>query len=353
MNTILVTGGAGFMGSNFVLNWLARENGRVINLDSLTYAGNLDTLQDILEHPLHNFVHGNICDTKLVANCLYEEQPDAIVHFAAESHVDRSIDGPAPFIQTNIIGTFTLLEAARKYLGSVSSEKAARFRFIHISTDEVYGSLGVEGLFDENSPLSPNSPYAASKASSDLLVRSYFQTYGIPVITTNCSNNYGKYQFPEKLIPMIILNAREGKPFPVYGDGENIRDWLYVEDHSEAIRCVLERGVVGETYNIGGNNEKTNLEVVHSICDLLDNMLPKSVHVPFSSLITFVEDRPGHDRRYGMDTRKILQVLDWRPKETFQSGLEKTVHWYLQNIEWCNRVTSGAYRRERLGLAAI
>ena len=352
MNVLLVTGGAGFIGSNFVLNTLRGGKTRLINLDCLTYAGNLDTLTDVLNHPLHRFVEGDICDTELVARLLAEEKPDGIVHFAAESHVDRSIEGPAPFIQTNIIGTFNLLEAARKYLDDVPTNRAESFRFIHVSTDEVYGSLGKEGLFHEHSPYKPNSPYSASKAGSDHIARSYYETYGLPVITTNCSNNYGRYQFPEKLIPLMILNAREGKPLPVYGDGGNIRDWIYVDDHCEAIHRVLEYGLPGETYNIGGNNEMSNIEAVRAICTLLDGMLPDSSFSPFASLITFVEDRPGHDRRYAIDSSKIMRELGWKPKETFQSGLEKTVRWYLENLEWCNRVSSGVYRRERLGLAA-
>ena len=341
---ILVTGGAGFIGSNFVLDWLANEKSPVINLDQLTYAGNLGSLASVADDSRHIFVKGDICDRALVATLLREHRPHAIVHFAAESHVDRSIHGPAEFVQTNVIGTFSLLEEARAYWSALAQPARDRFRFLHISTDEVYGSLGPsDPAFTETTPYAPNSPYAASKAASDHLVRSYHHSYGLPAITTNCSNNYGPYQFPEKLIPLMIVNAVQGKPLPVYGDGLNVRDWLYVGNHCEAVRLVLQRGRLGETYNIGGNAEKANLEVVQSICAILDELRPD--HVPHAKLISFVKDRPGHDRRYAMDSRKIASELGWKPRERFDTGLRKTVKWYLDNMRWIEDVTSGEYRR--------
>jgi dTDP-glucose 4,6-dehydratase len=347
---VMVTGGAGFIGGNFVLGLIRRGGFRVINLDALTYAGNLDTLSPVLDRDDHLFVEGSIGDRALVGGLLAEHRPVVVVNFAAESHVDRSIDGPAGFVQTNVVGTLELLEAVRDYWGGLSVDERERFRFLHVSTDEVYGSLGEEGVFTEESPYKPNSPYAASKAASDHLVRAYHHTYGLPVLTTNCSNNYGPYQFPEKLIPLAIHNALSGRPLPVYGDGSNVRDWLYVEDHCRAVLRVLEAGRPGEVYNVGGRNEKTNLEVVSSICALLDELVPDSPHGPHRSLITFVEDRPGHDRRYAIDAAKIERELGWSPVETFEAGLEKTVRWYLANPKWRERVLSGAYRGERLGL---
>lgn len=349
-HTILVTGGAGFIGSNFIhVAFRRSSNIRIINLDKLTYAGNLDSLQDVENDPRYTFVHGDICDCEMVSKLLSQYQPDALIHFAAESHVDRSIDGPAVFIETNINGTFSLLEAARAYYRTLEDEKRTRFRFIHISTDEVYGSLGENGFFTEETPYAPNSPYSASKASSDHLARAYYHTYGLPVIITNCSNNYGPYQFPEKLIPLMILNALEGKPLPVYGTGQNVRDWLYVEDHCRAILTVLEKGKPGEKYNIGGHNEKTNLSIVHALCDILDEKRPRKDGMSYREQITFVQDRPGHDLRYAIDASKIQRELGWVPQETFATGIVKTVDWYLQNREWCRRVTDGTYRRERLG----
>lgn len=347
--TILVSGGAGFIGGNFVLD-LVEAGGKVVNLDALTYAGNLDTLAPILENPNHIFVRGSIGDRVLINRLLVEYRPQAIVNFAAETHVDRSIDGPKAFIQTNVIDTLELLEAALAYWEGLVGTEREEFRFLHVSTDEVYGSLGVSGFFTEESPYAPNSPYAASKAASDHLVRAYHHTYGLPALTTNCSNNYGPYQFPEKLIPLMIYNALRGEPLPVYGDGRQIRDWLYVKDHCRAIITVLERGRVGEVYNVGGHNERTNLEVVRTICRLLDELVPDSPFVPHESLISFVTDRPGHDRRYAIDAGKIERELGWIPRETFETGLKKTVRWYLGNQEWCERVLSGSYRGERLGL---
>jgi len=352
MKTYFVTGGAGFIGCNFILSLLPAENITVINYDKLTYAGNLESLASISAHPGYFFEQGDICDQSQVAELLSARHPDGIINFAAESHVDRSIDGPAPFIQTNINGTFELLEAARKYWGTLNGDKKAAFRFLHVSTDEVFGSLGEEGYFSEETPYAPNSPYAASKASSDHLVRSYNRTYGFPVLTTNCSNNYGPYQFPEKLVPLIIHNALAGKPLPIYGDGKQVRDWLYVEDHCRAIRTVLEKGATGEVYTIGGSNEKTNLEMVHTLCDLLDEMAPQSSEKSYKSLITFVNDRPGHDRRYAIDSEKIQRQLGWTPEETFETGLKKTIRWYLDNQTWVSRVMSGAYRGEWLGLGS-
>jgi len=340
-----VTGGAGFIGSNFVLQWLATEGTPVVNLDKLTYAGNLGNLEKISADSRYSFVHGDIGDRKLVSDLLGRSRPRAIVHFAAESHVDRSIHGPDDFVRTNVNGTFSLLEEARAYWSELSEEEKKGFRFLHVSTDEVYGSLKPdEAAFSETTPYSPNSPYSATKAASDHLVRAYHHTYGMPVLTTNCSNNYGPYQFPEKLIPLTILNAMNGKAIPVYGDGKNVRDWLYVADHCDAIRAVLSRGKVGETYNVGGRNEKPNLEIVHAICSILDELRPADPVVPHSKLITYVVDRPGHDRRYAMDTRKIERELKWQPGETFESGIRKTVEWYLANETWIREVTSGHYR---------
>ncbi len=341
---IIVTGGAGFIGSAVVRQFLAETDVTVINVDKLTYAGNLASLPGLLDHPRHIFEQIDICNAQEVGRVFYEHQPDAIMHLAAESHVDRSIDGPAAFVQTNIVGTYTLLEAARSYWNGLTESRKALFRFHHISTDEVYGTLGESGYFTEETAYAPNSPYSASKASSDFLVRAWFHTYGFPVVTTNCSNNYGPYHFPEKLIPLMILNALAGKPLPIYGNGDNVRDWLYVDDHARALRLVLEKGRLGETYNIGGHNERTNLQVVHSICALLDEMVPDSAHQPHANLITYVKDRPGHDQRYAIDASKIERELGWRPQETFESGLRKTVQWYLDNGEWVKGVTSGAYR---------
>ncbi|HEY9868423.1 MAG TPA: dTDP-glucose 4,6-dehydratase [Candidatus Obscuribacterales bacterium] len=342
---ILVTGGAGFIGCNFVREWLAQEPGSVVNLDKLTYAGNLANLADIADNPRHLFVRGDICDAALVDSLLEKYCPWAIVHFAAESHVDRSIHGPEDFIQTNVVGTLRLLESARGYWDKLSGEEKARFRFLHVSTDEVYGSLEPENPpFNEATPYAPNSPYSASKAASDHLVRAYHHTYCLPVLTTNCSNNYGPYQFPEKLIPLMVLNALEGKPLPLYGDGRQVRDWLYVGDHCEAIRLILRSGSVGSTYNIGGRSERTNIEVVQAICSLLDELSPDSPAKPHNSLIAFVKDRPGHDRRYAMDTTKMEREFGWRPRETFDSGLRKTVMWYASNRDWARKVISGEYR---------
>jgi len=351
MDTIFVTGGAGFIGSNFVRQWMAEEKSRVVNLDKLTYAGNPDSLADVAEDPRYVFVEGDIGDGRLVSRLLEEHRPQAIVNFAAESHVDRSIDGPAAFVETNVVGTFRLLEAARGYWSGVLDQaQRDAFRFLHVSTDEVYGSLGREGKFTETSPYRPNSPYSASKAASDHLARAYHHTYQLPTIITNCSNNYGPYQFPEKLIPLVILNALEGKPLPVYGDGQQIRDWLFVEDHCRAIRTVLRSGKPGEVYNIGGDCEQANLDVVRSIASIVDRLVPGLAHGPCTSLIQFVKDRPGHDRRYAIDAAKIRRELGWSPRENFQSGLERTVRWYLEHRGWVERITSGKYQRERLGL---
>jgi dTDP-glucose 4,6-dehydratase len=342
--TILVTGGAGFIGSNFVLDWLAGSDERVVNLDALTYAGNLANLAKLQGDRRHVFVQGDICDRPLVDRLLGEHRPRAIVHLAAESHVDRSIHGPAAFIKTNVEGTFTLLEAARGYWSALEGDAKARFRFHHVSTDEVYGSLGPAApAFTEEHPFEPNSPYSASKAASDHLVRAWHHTYGLPVVTTNCSNNYGPYHFPEKLIPLMIVNALAGKPLPIYGDGLQVRDWLYVGDHCSAIRTVLERGRPGETYNIGGWNEKPNREIVQTVCALLDELRPDP-QGPYARLITHVKDRPGHDRRYAIDARKIERELGWRPAETFETGIRKTVQWYLAHADWVAQVQSGAYR---------
>ncbi|HYA24439.1 MAG TPA: dTDP-glucose 4,6-dehydratase [Terriglobales bacterium] len=343
---ILVTGGAGFIGSNFILQWLASEGTPVVNLDKLTYAGNLNNLEEVATDQRYSFVHGDIADRKLVCDVLQHHHPGAIVHFAAESHVDRSIHGPDDFVRTNVNGTFALLEETRAYVGEIGKAEGPGFRFLHVSTDEVYGSLGPnDPPFSETTPYAPNSPYAASKAASDHLVRAYHHTYGLPTLTTNCSNNYGPYQFPEKLIPLTILHAIQGKPIPVYGDGQNVRDWLYVQDHCAAIRTVLARGRIGETYNIGGRSEKPNLEIVRTICAVLDELHPRDPVVPHSKLITFVQDRPGHDRRYAMDSQKIERELGWRPRETFETGIRTTVEWYLAHESWIREVTSGSYRQ--------
>jgi dTDP-glucose 4,6-dehydratase len=349
--TWLVTGGAGFIGGNFVLRAVA-QGVKVVNLDALTYAGNLDTLASIKDSPLHVFAHGDIGDRSLVARLLAEHTPDAVVNFAAESHVDRSIDGPGAFIQTNVVGTLGLLESVRDYWKSLDVERRESFRFLHVSTDEVYGSLGDTGQFTETTPYAPNSPYSASKAASDHLVRAFHHTYGLPVLTTNCSNNYGPYHFPEKLIPLIIARALAGEPLPVYGDGKNVRDWLFVGDHCNAIRVVLQKGRVGETYNVGGNAEKQNIDVVHTICALLDARVPRGDGQPRSSQITFVTDRPGHDRRYAIDASKLRDELGWEPEYTFEQGIGETVDWYLSNQDWVRRVLDGSYRLERIGAAA-
>jgi dTDP-glucose 4,6-dehydratase len=343
--TILVTGGAGFIGANFVLGWLAQSDEPVINLDQLTYAGNLENLSTVAKSSSYHFVHGDIGDQELVSKLLVEHNVRAVVNFAAESHVDRSIHGPEDFIQTNIVGTFRLLEAVRAYWGGLADEAKKNFRFLHISTDEVYGSLVDDAPpFAETNRYEPNSPYSASKAASDHLVRAYHHTYGLPVLTTNCSNNYGPYHFPEKLIPLVIHNALAGKALPVYGDGQQIRDWLYVEDHCSAIRRVLEAGTLGETYNVGGWNEKANLEVVRTLCALLDELKPRADGLSYDTQITFVKDRPGHDRRYAIDAGKIERELGWKPAETFETGMRKTVRWYLDNQDWVSHVTSGSYR---------
>lgn len=343
--SILVTGGAGFIGSNFVLDWLAQSDETVINLDKLTYAGNLENLASLQGDARHVFVQGDIGDFTLVSRLLAGHQPRAVVNFAAESHVDRSIHGPGEFIQTNIVGSFHLLEAVRMYWGGLASAAKPDFRFLHVSTDEVYGSLGKgDPAFTEQHRYEPNSPYSASKAASDHLVRAYHHTYGLPVVTTNCSNNYGPYHFPEKLIPLMIVNALAGKPLPVYGDGQQIRDWLYVKDHCSAIRRVLAKGRPGETYNVGGWNEKPNLEIVHTVCALLDELRPRADGTPYREQITHVTDRPGHDRRYAIDARKLEQELGWKPAETFESGIRKTVMWYLDHQPWVANVLSGGYR---------
>ena len=343
--TILVTGAAGFIGSNFVLDWLEQSNEPVVNLDLLTYAGNLENLKALEGDPRHQFVRGNIGDRNLVANLLADTKPRAVINFAAESHVDRSIHGPGEFIQTNIVGTFNLLESVRGYWNDLPEDQKAVFRFLHVSTDEVYGSLSKEDPpFSETNQYEPNSPYSASKAASDHLVRAWHHTYGLPVVTTNCSNNYGPYHFPEKLIPLCILNALNGKPLPIYGDGQQIRDWLYVKDHCSAIRRVLEAGQLGETYNVGGWNEKANLDVVNTLCAILDELKPRADGQNYATQITFVQDRPGHDRRYAIDARKLEKELGWKPQETFETGIRKTVQWYLDNQEWVNHVTSGEYR---------
>ena len=343
--TLLVTGGAGFIGSNFVLDWLAQSDEPVITLDKLTYAGNRENLASLDGDARHVFVQGDIGDFELVSRLLAEHRPRAVVNFAAESHVDRSIHGPGEFIQTNIVGTFQLLEAVRAYWGGLPEEKKTAFRLLHVSTDEVYGSLSkTDPAFTETNRYEPNSPYSASKAASDHLVRAYHHTYGLPVLTTNCSNNYGPYHFPEKLIPLLIVNSVAGKPLPVYGDGQQIRDWLYVKDHCSAIRCVLEKGRVGETYNVGGWNEKPNLDIVHTVCALLDELRPRPDGQPYSAQITYVTDRPGHDRRYAIDAGKLERELGWKPAETFETGIRKTVRWYLDHQPWVENVLSGSYR---------
>ncbi|HEN8799328.1 TPA: dTDP-glucose 4,6-dehydratase [Pseudomonas putida] len=343
--TILVTGGAGFIGANFVLDWLAGSDEAVVNLDKLTYAGNLQTLSSLQGNDRHIFVHGDIADSGLVAELLKTHQPRAVVNFAAESHVDRSIHGPQAFIETNVVGTFQLLEAVRAYWGGLAEQARQAFRFLHVSTDEVYGSLAAgEPAFTETHQYQPNSPYSASKAASDHLVRSYRHTYGLPVLTTNCSNNYGPYHFPEKLIPLMIVNALAGKPLPVYGDGQQIRDWLYVKDHCSAIRRVLDAGVPGEVYNVGGWNEMPNLEIVRRVCALLDELRSRADGKPYAAQISYVTDRPGHDRRYAIDARKLERELGWKPAETFESGIRKTVAWYLDNPQWVEGVQSGSYR---------
>lgn len=342
---LLVTGGAGFIGANFVLDWVQAGLGPVVNLDKLTYAGNLENLAAIQGNPQHIFVQGDIADRVLVARLLTEHQPRAVLNFAAESHVDRSIHGPEDFIQTNVVGTFHLLEEVRSYWSSLAESERSRFRFQHVSTDEVYGSLGPnDPAFSETTPYAPNSPYSASKAASDHLVRAYHHTYGLPTLTTNCSNNYGPFHFPEKLIPLMIVNALSGKPLPVYGDGQQIRDWLYVKDHCAAIRCVLQKGRLGETYNIGGWNEQANIDIVHTVCALLDELRPRADGKGYREQITFVTDRPGHDRRYAIDASKIESELGWKPAETFETGIRKTINWYLENQEWVANVQNGSYR---------
>ncbi|MBY0578001.1 MAG: dTDP-glucose 4,6-dehydratase [Burkholderiales bacterium] len=342
MKKILVTGGAGFIGSCVVRQFISETSFSVVNVDKLTYSGNLESLKGVSGNPRYCFEQVDICDSEAVRAVFGRHNPDCVMHLAAESHVDRSISGPSEFIQTNIMGTYTLLEAARDYWNALPEDRKAQFRFHHISTDEVYGSLEESGFFTEETAYQPNSPYSASKAASDHLVRAWHHTYGLPVVTTNCSNNYGPYHFPEKLIPLIILNAVNGKPLPVYGKGDNIRDWLFVEDHARALRLVLEKGQVGETYNIGGRNEKTNLEVVHAICGILDELVPTPA--PHASLVTFIKDRPGHDYRYAIDASKIEKELGWLPQESFDSGIRKTVQWYLDNQDWVAHVTSGEYR---------
>ncbi|KQR41403.1 dTDP-glucose 4,6-dehydratase [Acidovorax sp. Leaf160] len=342
---ILVTGGAGFIGANFVLDWLAASQEPVVNLDKLTYAGNLQTLASLQSDPRHVFVQGDIGDADLLARLLAEHRPRAVVNFAAESHVDRSIHGPGEFVQTNVVGTFRLLESVRAYWQELPAEERSAFRLLHVSTDEVYGSLSADApAFTENHPYEPNSPYSASKAASDHLVRAWHHTYGLPVLTTNCSNNYGPYHFPEKLIPLMIVNALAGKPLPIYGDGMQVRDWLYVKDHCSAIRRVLDAGRVGETYNVGGWNEKPNIEIVHTVCALLDELSPRADGKPYKDQITYVTDRPGHDRRYAIDARKLERELGWKPAETFETGIRKTVEWYLAHADWVSDVQSGAYR---------
>jgi dTDP-glucose 4,6-dehydratase len=351
MQTWLVTGGAGFIGGNFVLEAVSRGT-RVVNLDALTYAGNRDTLRSLDGHPQHVFAHGDIGDPTLVASLLATHKPDAVINFAAESHVDRSIDGPAAFVQTNVVGTLALLEAVRDHWRGLPAGAKDAFRFLHVSTDEVYGSLGDSGRFTEETPYAPNSPYSASKAASDHLVRAFHHTYGLPVLTTNCSNNYGPYQFPEKLIPLIIARALAGEPLPIYGDGRNVRDWLYVSDHCAAIHAVLAGGRVGETYNVGGDAEMQNIDVVHAICALLDARRPRADGKPRASQITYVADRPGHDRRYAIDASKLKRELGWRPAHSFDQGIAGTVDWYLEHQDWVQRVLDGSYRLERIGVAA-
>ena len=352
MHPILVTGGAGFIGGEFIRQWISEESSPVINLDKLTYAGNLDSLESIAKDPRHIFVEGDIGDSECIRQILQEHRPMAVVNFAAESHVDRSIDGPAIFVETNVLGTFRLLEEVRQFWNTLPQSEQQQFRFVHVSTDEVYGSLGDDGKFLETTPYAPNSPYSASKASSDHFVRAYHHTYGLPTVTTNCSNNYGPYQFPEKLIPLMILNCLAGKPLPVYGDGGQIRDWLYVGDHCRAIRTVLGKGRLGQVYNIGGDSEMKNLEVVNSICQAVDKLRPGLPHMPSESLITYVQDRPGHDRRYAIDFTKIRSELGWEPRLSFHDGIRETVAWYLDNPSWIQRVANGGYRGNRLGLSS-
>ena len=343
--TILVTGAAGFIGSNFVLDWFDQSDEDIVSLDLLTYAGNLENLSALDSNPHHHFVEGDIRDKVLISELIKKFEVRAVLHFAAESHVDRSIRGPADFIETNIVGTYLLLETVRNYWSHLSDIPKKSFRFLHVSTDEVYGSLEKsDHAFTENNRYEPNSPYSASKAASDHLVRAWYHTYGLPVLTTNCSNNYGPYHFPEKLIPLCILNALQGQPLPIYGDGQQIRDWLYVKDHCNAIRVVLEKGQLGETYNVGGCNEKTNLEVVEALCDILDELKPKQDGSSYANQITYVQDRPGHDRRYAIDTTKIERELHWKPKETFETGIRKTIQWYLENQAWVDHVVSGEYK---------
>lgn len=350
---IVVTGGAGFIGSEVIRQYLNESDAVIVNLDKLTYAGNLESLKSVEANPNYVFEQADICDRKRVSEIIQQHKPDAIMHLAAESHVDRSIDGPAEFVETNIAGTSVLLDEAKKYWNGLKADRKQGFRFHHVSTDEVYGSLGAIGLFTETTPYDPRSPYSASKASSDHLVRAWHHTYGLPVVITNCSNNYGPYQFPEKLIPLMILNALDGKPLPIYGKGENVRDWLHVEDHAHALRLVMQEGKIGETYNIGGHNEKTNNEVVHSICQLLDEFAPLTTGKSHTSLIEYVSDRPGHDLRYAIDAGKIQKELGWTPKETFESGLRRTVKWYIDNRDWCNHVLDGSYQRQRLGTVDV
>lgn len=349
MKTLFVTGGAGFIGGNFVLDLLARGGYRIVNLDKLTYAGNPDTLSSVQAHADYRFVHGDIGTAELVSRLLAEHQPDAVVNFAAESHVDRSIDGPAEFVQTNVVGTLSLLECTLKYWRALDEKQRDGFRFLHVSTDEVYGSLGAEGRFTETTAYAPNSPYSASKAASDHLVRAFHHTYGLPTLTTNCSNNYGPFQFPEKLVPLMIQKALTAQPLPVYGDGLNVRDWMFVVDHCHAILRVLEAGRIGEVYNVGGDAERENIHVVKTICTLLDERRPLADGKKRDTLITYVKDRPGHDRRYAIDASKIKRELDWSQTETFESGIARTVDWYLANQTWCQRVLDGSYRGERLG----
>ena len=347
--TYIVTGGAGFIGSAVVRMIIESSDDIVVNIDKLTYAGNLDSLQPVADNSRYHFVHADICDSKAMAEVFASYQPDAIMHLAAESHVDRSIDGPGDFIQTNIVGSYTLLEAARDYWNGLQAEKKEAFRFHHVSTDEVYGSLDDEGMFLETTPYDPSSPYSASKASSDHLVRAWHRTFGLPVVLTNCSNNYGPYQYPEKLIPLVLQKARAGEALPIYGTGENIRDWLYVDDHARALILVMKQGIAGETYNIGGHNEVTNIDVVRTLCAILDDRDPAKDGKPYAELITYVTDRPGHDMRYAIDASKIQRELGWVPVETFETGLAKTVDWYLNNQQWVDRVLDGSYMGERLG----
>ncbi len=347
---VLVTGGAGFIGSAVVRQLVSEVGAQTINVDALTYAGNLESVEPVASNSHYQFIHANICDREKMTSLCEAEKPDVVMHLAAESHVDRSIDGPAQFIETNVVGTYTLLEAAREYWSNLPVSRKDSFRFHHISTDEVFGSLGPNGLFTETTPYAPNSPYSASKASSDHLVRAWHHTYGLPVVITNCSNNYGPYQFPEKLIPLMILNGLEGKPLPIYGNGLNVRDWLYVEDHARALWTVVTEGTVGEVYNVGGEAEKTNIEVVNAICDLLDELSPSDT--PRKSLVTYVDDRPGHDARYAMDISKIKTELNWQPSETFETGLRKTVQWYLDNASWWQKIRESRYAGDRLGLTS-